>query len=296
MDDGFCRQKKHESNIIHNELNNFHPKLKFTVEKEPNRFLDSEFVKNTVNQSFSIRVFHKPNKIPMHWSSQTPRRYKRNAITCELHRAFIISDDFEGEIHNIRDRYLKSGFPLAFINETIKNFKFSRIEQIIPKHFFEEENETAIFRLRLPFCPKNENLSRTFLKKLKFFIGDSIKVFIIWDTSKIRGLFPLKDKNLHPNCVIYEGTCSCGKKYIGETGKCVHLRTSEHEDIKKSSEPSKHLKMNTGHSFSWKVIATAPRDLNKRKILEALFIAKFKPGLNDQINSRKLKLFVHGIT
>ena len=123
----------------------------------------------------------------------------------------IISDDFEEELHNIRDRYLKSGFPLAFINETIKNFKFSRIEQIIPKHFFEEENETAIFRLRLPFCPKNENLSRTFLKKLKFFIGDSIKVFIIWDTSKIRGLFPLKDKNLHPNCVIYEGTCSCGK-------------------------------------------------------------------------------------
>ena len=27
--------------------------------------------------NFSINVFHKPNKSPMYWSSQTPRRYKR---------------------------------------------------------------------------------------------------------------------------------------------------------------------------------------------------------------------------
>ena len=76
----------------------------------------------------------------------------------------------------------------------------------------------------------------------------------------------------------------------------MHLRTTEHEDVKKVSEPSKHIKGNEGHSFTWRVIANAPRDLTKRKILEALYIAKFKPGLNDQLNSRKLKLFVNGIT
>ena len=78
---------------------------------------------------------------------------------------------------------------------------------------------------------------------------------------------------------------------VGETGKPYHLRTNEHEDIKRCSEPSRHLKDNRDHSFVWKVIARAPRDNTKRKILEALYISKFKPGINEQVNSRRLKLF-----
>ena len=150
--------------------------------------------------------------------------------------------------------------------------------------------------MRLPFCHRNENLSRVFLRKLYSFIGESYKVFIIWNTTKIRSLFPLKDRNLHPNCVIYEGICSCGERYIGETAKCIHLRTTEHENIKKISEPSKHLKGNRDHSFNWRILANAPREYAKRKILEALYIGKFKPGLNEQVNSRKLRLFIHGVT
>ena len=215
---------------------------------------------------------------------------------CELHRAFLISDDFDSEIMDIKNKFCKAGYPNGFVDETIKNFKFSRTERIIPENFFEEESDAPIFRIRLPFCPKNENLSRTFLRKLRSFIGESCQIFIIWNTSKIRSLFPLKDKNLHPNCVVYEGECSCGSKYIGETSKCFHLRKNEHEDTKKVSECSKHLKLNPSHTFKWKILANAPTDPNKRKILEALYIGKFKPGLNEQVNSRKLQLFVHGVT
>ena len=173
--------------------------------------------------------------------------------------------------------------------------RFWDFERLIPEKLFEAD-DTPIIRVRLPFCQKNENLSRTFVKKLNSFIDNSCKIFVIWNTTKIRSLFPLKDKNLHPNCVIYEGTCSCGAKYIGETAKCMHLRIAEHENIKKGSEPSKHLKGNRNHVFSWKVLANAPKNVTKRKILEALFIGKFKPGLNEQVNSKKLRLFVHGIT
>ena len=134
------------------------------------------------------------------------------------------------------------------------------------------------------------------MKKLKSFIGDSYKVFIIWNTTKVRSLFPLKDKNTHPNCVIYEGTCSCGEKYIGETERCCHLRYEEHLNIKGASEPSKHLQSHPNHSFTWKVLANAPKYSNKRMILEALFVSKFKPGLNEQVRSKKLTLFPNGIT
>ena len=95
---------------------------------------------------------------------------------------------------------------------------------------------------------------------------------------------------------IHIGTCSCGEVYIGETERCSHLRFEEHENIKKTSEPSKHLKANRNHSFTWKILSNAPSDLGKRKILEALFVAKFKPGLNEQVKSRKLTLFSNGIT
>ena len=138
------------------------------------------------------------------------------------------------------------------------------------------------------------HLLLTFFKKLNSFIGESYSVYLIWNTTKIKSLFPLKDRNLHPHCVVYEGTCSCDQTYVGETDRCAHIRTREHEDIKKASEPSKHLKLNRDHSFTWKIFA--PNDGDKRKILEALFISKYKPGLNEQIKSRKLSLFRNGVT
>ena len=51
----------------------------------------------------------------------------------------------------------------------------------------------------------------------------------------------------------------------------MHLRTGEHEDIKKASEPAKHLKINRDHGFTWKILAHAPRNGSNRKILEAFF-------------------------
>ena len=162
--------------------------------------------------------------------------------------------------------------------------------------FFEIEEPKPTLRVRISYCRKNENLAWTFLNKLKYFIGESYNVFLIWNTTKIRALFPLKDKNVHPHCLIYEGICSCGVKYIGETDRCLHLRTAEHEDKRKASEPAKHLKLNVDHSFSWKILAHAPKECHKRKILEAFFISKFQPCLNDQVRSHKLNLFKHGIT
>ena len=296
VDDIFNRRKKGETDELGDALNNFHPNLNFTTEIEPTKFLDSEFCTGTEDRSFNLRVFHKPNKFPIHWSSQTPRRYKRNAITCELHRALLIADNFENEVDLIRKRYQKAGFPNAFINDVIKNFRFSRLDRLIPENFFDEKAKKPFFRIRLPFCQRNERLSKTFLQKLYSFIGDSHNISIIWNTRKIRSLFPLKDKNIHPCCVIYEGLCSCGKRYMGETDRCIHLRIEEHENIRKNSEPAKHLKANSGHSFTWKVISSAPIFQAKRKILEALFIAKFKPGLNEQLISAKLKVFPNGVT
>ena len=111
-----------------------------------------------------------------------------------------------------------------------------------------------------------------------------------------RFLFPLKDQVKHLSCVIYEGKCSCGRRYVGETIRNGDIRWNEHESTKGKSEPPKHLADNKSHMFTWKVLASAPLHFRKRKILEAFFITKSKPDLNEQIEHHALSLFRHGVT
>ena len=65
-------------------------------------------------------------------------------------------------------------YPKRFISRTINNFlnDSSQDDNIIPNFLFEERKKVFI---RLPFCGKNEKLSKTFIAKLnKFFIHLSL--------------------------------------------------------------------------------------------------------------------------
>ena len=120
---------------------------------------------------------------------------------------------------------------------------------------------------------------------------------VIWSTRNIRSLFPLKDRVQHLSCVIYEGTCSCGEVYIGQTDRITDLRWKEHDKpSKETCDPSKHLYKNPTHVFTWRVLTSAPHKLLRRRILESYFIAKFKPKVNIQSVPRQLYLFRNGIT
>ena len=50
---------------------------------------------------------------------------------------------------------------------------------------------------------------------------------------------------------MYERLCVCEQTYIVKTGRNVELRWEEHENISNDSEPTKHLKENLSHKFSW---------------------------------------------
>ena len=106
---------------------------------------------------------------------------------------------------------------------------------------------------------QNEIASKEFIKKFNYFTNDKFDVRIKWVTRKIRTLFQLKNKSLHPTCKIYEGTCK--------------------------SNPAKQLPDHINHSFTLKIICKSPKSKLARKILEAYFIGTMKPSLNDQIDS-----------
>ena len=91
-------------------------------------------------------------------------------------------------------------------------------------------------------------------------------------------MFKVKRRNPHPACKIYEGECTCGEKYIGETVQNVEIRWQEHNSLKGDSEPVKHLTANNDHHFTWRVLLSVPNSYRRRKNLEASEIALRQPS------------------
>ena len=98
VDDCFSKKKKGEPDALLERLNCYHPNIVFTVEENPNHFLDTAF---SYTNKFICSVFKKPGKLPTHWKSEVPSKWKRNCITGALHRAKPISTDFEKDIKTL---------------------------------------------------------------------------------------------------------------------------------------------------------------------------------------------------
>ena len=146
----------------------------------------------------------------------------------------------------ITKKFSDAGFPPRFIASVMRDFKSVKDEPIIPEWLFEDRRSVVI---HVPYCELNENEVRKFTDKLSIFTKDKFKFVIVWQTRKIRSLFPLKDKSKYPSCVIYEGVCSCGEVYIGEMDRNCDVRWDEHDTPTEKSDPAKHLLKNTTHKF-----------------------------------------------
>ena len=274
VDDTYVKRKCNEVDTLFDELNSYHPNIKFTLEQNPKKFLDTQIIKE--NNQIKTQVFVKTSMYPVHWSSKVPFRYKKNAINGELHRPRKISSNFQLETARIKAKLSKAGFPHKVIENTINNFNNVDEELMIPRWLFDERKTIAI---NLPFSNKNEHFSKKFCEKLDFYTNGKVKFNIIRATRKIKSLFKIKDNVKHLSFVIYQGICSCGNNYIGETIRNAVTRIDEHEQPNGKSEPSKRIKNNPGHKFDWMILSRAPSPRLKRKILEAYFIKQLNQSI-----------------
>ena len=104
---------------------------------------------------------------------------------------------------------------------------------------------------------------------------------------KLNSFFPLKDRIKHKANIVYKGTCSYNKSFIGETKHNAEITWKENcSNNDEKSEVAEHLLKNTDHTIDWQVITSATHQRNKRSILEAYHITKFKPSLNNQLDIR----------
>ena len=54
--------------------------------------------------------------------------------------------------------------------------------------------------------------------------------------------------------------CACSSCYIVETKRNAEVRWNEHNNPTISSQPSKHLRSNIKHYFTWAVISNVPKN------------------------------------
>ena len=97
-------------------------KTKLTVEPKPTRFLDKALDVNP-DGSMTTKVFRESGKCSAFWNSQIPKRFKRNIINGNLHRAFKIASDFDAEVSFIAKKYFDAGYLIGFIKSVIRDFK-----------------------------------------------------------------------------------------------------------------------------------------------------------------------------
>ena len=294
VDDSINKRKKNAPDELFEKFNNYHEKLKFTIEISPTKFLDTQILYH--DTTIETSVYRGKNKVPVHWSSKIPKKYKRNTINADLYRAQRISSNFDAEKVIIGKKFQSAGFPKRFVSSVIRQFEEKQNDElIIPENLFEEPK--SYVRIELPFCPRNESVSKTFMSRFHEFTKNKYTVLIKWNTRKVKSLFKLKSQNPHPSCKIYVGECLCGETYIGETARNVEVRWGEHNSLKGNSEPAKHLERNdNNHLFNWKILMSAPLKSKERKNLEAFQIALKKPTLNNQLETKQLDLARNGIT
>ena len=289
VDDIITKRKINKVDSLYHKLNSYHRKIKLTIEENPSKFLDTHIIKH--KSSFTTQVYRKETKLPIHWSSCVPKRYKRNTINGDLHRSKRIATDMQIEIKAIKKKYALADYPPRFVNSVIKDFNTKSNKpdnsMIIPPNLFEEPKQKLF--VELPYCSLNEKAVKQFIKKFHVFTNDNFILCVVWKTRNIRSLFRLKDNNKHLASVIYQGTCSCNQTYIGETIRNAEVRFSEHNNPLNDSEPARHIRNNIEHSFTWLILSKAPKNTKTRKNLESSFITLLQGGQRLEKPGKTLK-------
>ena len=112
-----------DSSNFSNFLNNRHPNIKLTIEKQINHFIAflDVFISGNNNQNLTLQTYHKSTYtgVLLSFKSFTSFSYKISLIKCLIDRSFKICNNwnsFHNGIENIKSNLIKSAFPPFLID------------------------------------------------------------------------------------------------------------------------------------------------------------------------------------
>ena len=213
-----------------NFLNNRHPNIKFTLEKQNNHsivFLDI-FISGINKQNLTLQTYHKSTytRLLLNFKSFTSFSYKISLIKCLIDRSFKICNNwnsFHNVIENNKSSLIKNAYPPFLIDKVIKkylDFKFSSNQNQL-------KDKSDVHYFKLTYIGNLSHHIKNKLSKLcKEFCKQNFKIKLVFNSFRIKNYFVYKDPiaNDLKSFLVYKFTCaSCSSSYIGET--CCHFKT-----------------------------------------------------------------------
>ena len=202
-------------------LNNIHPAIKFTIEHEDDQhslpFLDIALTRNS-NGTLNHGVYRKPTHTDRYLNYRSFHHPSIKSSVCKtlVNRAYNVcdKDNIAKELDHLKSVLQHNGFPAEKIS----------LKQPIPtpRNVVKQEFLTSVC---IPYLGTTSHQIERILASfgIKVYHCSNQKVYQLLYTHK-----DLTDTNLKPG--IYRIPCTCGKVYIGETGRNLKIRQKEHKD------------------------------------------------------------------
>jgi len=292
VDDILLAIPEEKIDFIFNKFSSFHPRLQFTLERGGDRinFLDTTVIleKNRIK----IDWYHKPTfsgRLLNYWS-HCPLSQKRGVIMGLADRAFLLShpDFHQKNLIFVIKTLLRNDYPLDFIFNVISNRLKSLINRKIPKQNKISQGSQSVKWFTIPYV---SNFSEKFKKVIA---GSNLKL-AYHSFNKLNSLIKVhKDKtpdSLRRN-VVYKISCNdCDASYVGQTGRLLKTRVSEHKNHIRRNSPNVSVitnhRMQHNHDFDWSGVEVldVERFYHKRLISEMLHINCQRNGINLQTDT-----------
>ena len=283
VDDTFTVIKTVHLEEFTDHINNIDPNIKFTREEEEDGqlpFLDTH-ISRREDGSLKVKVYRKPTHTDqyLHFDSHHPLEHKLSVVRTLYDRADSIVTDPEDkseELDHVKGALRNCGYKdWALFRGKPKQ----KSEAAKPEQEGQDTTKRRVFTT-LPYVSGfSEKLRRAFTSA-------GVTTTFKPQGSLRQSLVAPKDKTAKEKLsgVVYSVDCAgCDSHYIGESGRKLEKRITEHKSTAASSKSAikEHVGA-SGHKIDWdniKVLDREPKDF-PRRVREAIHIRKETPRLN----------------
>ena len=286
------------------EINNLHPNLQFTLEREENNklpYIGMEIIHDPETGRLSSTWYTKPTDtgLIMNYHSLAPKRYKRSVVSGFVHRLYRCCSSwhsFHDSLTKAKHILEKNQYPPSFyepiIRQTLESIWRETSHQDVTSDAPPSDREKSAEKvmLRIQYRGKcTEDFARA-LHKCK------APCTVVMTLRKLKTMLPsLKPpvEKMLKSGLVYRITCPrCQACYVGETSRHLQVRITEH--VQRNGPMKKHLEdcRSTISEENVDILQTSARGENYLLTLEALHIREQKPKINtkDEYKSRELTI------
>ena len=269
VDDILCSLEKDDISKFLLYINSINNNIKFELEIEENRnlnFLDIKIMKREEGL-LSFGIFRKRTHTGKYldFKSNNPETHKRAVALTLFNRSKIICDsttEKEKEDLFIKSQLKKNNYPTSFIKDC-----YNKINSDI----YKTKEKDNFKYIKVPYIKGTTERINRLLKPFKISLASK-------PSNKLsNSLQKLKDKvsDNEKSSVIYKINCNnCECSYIGETGRQLHTRLTEHKNNIKTlyinSQLVQHM-IQHDHTLNFDSVSIlgTHKNTKSRKILEA---------------------------